>query len=106
MRVRNPRLPGDVCKGAIAIVVIEDVGCAIVIVGMAVGSKARTLFPTVAVGLEGPVEIASHEQIEFAIVVVIEETRARAPATCSYSGLVCDVSECAVPVAQVPNSSA
>ena len=54
-------------------------GHAVVVVGMAIGAIAWLLLAAVAVGLKAPLHVARDEQIELAVVVVVEEPRARAP---------------------------
>ncbi len=87
VRVGDARILRDVGECAVTIIPEKDVGDAFEVVGMAV--SLVTGFPLAAVNvlLEGPIQIAAHEQVELAVVVVVEEARARAPTGGGYSRL-------------------
>ena len=85
---------------------IEDVGHALEVVGVAVGAVARLLLAAVAVVLEAPLHVARDEQIELAVVVVVEEPGARAPAAGRHAGPRGDVGERAVAVVAVERVAA
>ena len=101
-----PAFDGHVGERAVAVVAIEDVGDPVEVVGMTVGAVAGLLLPAIAVVLERPVEIAGDEQIEPAVVVVIEEAGARAPSAGGDAGLPGDVGERAVPVVAIERVAA
>src|SRR4029077_5261403 len=54
----------------VPVVVIEDVGNAIVIVRMTVRAVTRPSLSAIAVGLKAPINVAGDEKIELAIVVI------------------------------------
>ena len=54
---------------------------------MTVGLISGLLFAARDALLKGPAEIPADEQIEFAVIVVVEEARARAPARRRYACL-------------------
>src|SRR4029077_12231858 len=71
----------NIGEGAVSIVVIENIRQAVVVIWMAVGTNAvRRSFPTEAIRLKRPVDVARHKQVKLPVIVVIEEPRARAPA--------------------------
>ena len=75
---------------------------------MAIRPVARTSLPAVAVSLESPIHVARDEDVQLAIIVVIEETRARTPAAGGDPGFLCDIGErtiCVLMVEPVPELS-
>ena len=80
---------------------IEDVRDALEIVGVAVGPQAGFLFSTIAVVPEAPIHITGHEEVEVAVIVVIEEPGARTPSASDNSGALRYVGERAVPIVMV-----
>ena len=99
-------LRGNVGKCSVAVVVIEDVGGASKIVGVTVGAQAGFLFSPIAVVPEAPIYITGHEEVEAAVVVVIEEPGARAPSAGGNSSALRDVGERAVPIVVVERVAA
>src|SRR5262249_12610358 len=93
---------GDVCKGAIAIVVIERVARAFQSARATLHVNAAVL----AVGsrsecrqiIQVKVHIVRHHQIEIAVAIVISKGSPRGPAAVSDAGLRCHVGESAVAV--------
>ena len=69
---------------------------AVEIVRVAVGAVARLLLPAMAVVLEGPLEITGDEQIEVAVVVVVEEPGAGTPPAGTDAGAGGHVGERAI----------
>src|SRR5947208_7266775 len=100
-RVSNASLRGNVGKCSVPIIVIEDVRDALKIVGMAVGPQAGFLFSTIAVVPEAPIHITGHEEVEVAVIVVIEKPGARTPSASDNSGAFRYVGERAVPIVMV-----
>src|SRR2546430_7562192 len=100
-RVSNASLRGNVGKCSVPIIVIEDVRDALEIVGVAVGPQAGFLFSTIAVVPEAPIHITGQEEVEVAVIVVIEEPGARTPSASDNSGALRYVGERAVPIVMV-----
>src|SRR5207302_489908 len=91
VRIRYTGFGGDIGERAVAIVVIEDVRHAVVIVGMTVGAETGSLLSAIAIRLKGPVHISSNQQIEFAVIVVIEESSACAPSSRAHTRPLGDI---------------
>ncbi len=104
--VGDASLRGNVGKCSVAVVVIEDVGGASKIVGVTVGAQAGFLFSAIAVVPEAPIYITGHEEVEAAVVVVIEEPGARAPSAGGNSSAIRDVGERAIPIVVVERVAA
>src|SRR5439155_827561 len=100
-RATHARRVGHILEAAFAVVVKEDVRDALKIVGMAVGPQARFLFSTIAVVPEAPIHITGHEEVEVAVIVVIEKPGARTPSASDNSGAFRYVGERAVPIVMV-----
>src|SRR6185436_20396485 len=98
---REARLRGDVLERAVAVVAIEHARRRLVVVGVAVRAVAGLLLAAVAVPLEAPQDVTRDEQVEAAVVVVVEEPRARAPTRAAHAGPGGDVGEGAVAVVAV-----
>ena len=73
---------------------------------MTVSAIPRLGFPTVPVDTKGPVHVAGDEEVEPAVVVVVQEPGAGAPLSRSHSGGFRHVRERAVPVVTVERVSA
>ena len=78
-RRRDAGLRRDVGERAVAVVAVQEVRRGIEIVRVTVGAVAWLVLAAMAVLLEAPLQIAGHEQIEAAVVVVVEEPGAGAP---------------------------
>ena len=91
---------------AVAVVAIEDVGQSLEVVGVTVSAIPRLGFPTVSIGTKGPVHVARDEEVEPAVVVVVQESGAGAPLSRSHSGDFRHVDERAVPVVTIERVSA
>src|SRR5207245_4640306 len=89
--IGDTRLLRNVGEGAVAVIVIQNVGDAVIVVGMTVGTVAGLLLPAVAVGFETPIQVARDEDVELAVVVVIEEPGTRAPAARSNRGCLASI---------------
>src|SRR6266480_332623 len=83
---------------SVRIIVIEDVRDALKIVGVTIGPQAGFLSSTIAVVPEAPIHITCHEEVEVAVIVVIEKPGARTPSASDNSGAFRYVSERAVGV--------
>src|SRR5207244_4777244 len=105
MRIRDSGFLGNIRKRSVSIVVIENVGHTFVIVRMAVSTISRPLLSAKAVGFEAPVHITCDEEIELAVVVVIEEPCAGAPAACTDSGFSGHVSKRSVSIVVIQGVS-
>src|SRR6266536_4414601 len=73
---------------------------------MAVSAAAGLMLAAEPVLIETPVEIARHKQVQPAVVVVIEEARARAPAPGCHAGPRGGIGESAIAVVAVERVSA
>ena len=104
--IGDTRLLRNVGEGAVAVIVIQNVGDAVIVVGMTVGTVAGLLLPAVAVGLETPIQVARNEDVELAVVVVIEEPGTRAPAAGCNTGCLGDIGKRAVSVVMVERVAA
>jgi hypothetical protein len=65
---------------------------------MAVRAITGPLLSAIAVGLKVPIQVTCDEQVQFAVIVIVKESRARAPSASTYSCLLCHISKGAVPV--------
>src|SRR6266436_1651516 len=63
----NPRVAANVAEGPVAIIVIEDTRRCTELVGPAVDAKARAAKKVMS---DVPVEVARHEQIQLAVIIV------------------------------------
>src|SRR5437879_12975994 len=73
---------------------------------MAVGAAAGLMLAAEPVLIETPVQVARHKQVQPAVVVVVEEARARAPAPGCQAGPRSDIGESAITVVAVKRVSA
>ena len=69
----------DIGESAVAVVVIERWRLAVEIVGMAIAAHARAAVATIEVALRRPVDVVGDDEIESAVIVVIEPRGARCP---------------------------
>src|SRR5437016_14558389 len=65
----NPRVAANVAEGPVAIIVIEDARRGAELIGPAVDAKTRAAENVVR---DVPVEIPGHEQIQLAVVIVMQ----------------------------------
>jgi hypothetical protein len=72
-------LAGDIGERAVAVIAIQNVGDAGVIIGMTVSPAARFTLAAEAVIGETPLQVARDKNIEPAIIVEIEEAGAGTP---------------------------
>src|ERR1700730_2175164 len=99
MRTGDSGLLRNISEGAVSIVVIENIRQAVVVIWVAVGTNAvRRSFPTEAIRLKRPVDVARHKQVKLPVIVVIEEPRARAPATTFDAGFFGDIGKGSIAV--------
>ena len=68
---------------------------------MTIGAVAGLLLAAVAIRSEAPFDVARDEQIEPAVVVVVEEAGAGAPAACRDAGALRHVGERAVAIVAI-----
>ena len=73
---------------------------------MTVGAVTGLLLPAIPVGPEAPIHVASDEEVEPAVVVVVEEPGARAPSAGRHTGAFRDVGERAVAIVAIERVSA
>src|SRR5882762_3417993 len=106
IRIGDSRLGGNVGEGAVAIVAVENVGNTVIVVGMTIGAVTRSALAAVAVGAKSPIDVTGHEQVELAVIVVVEESGARAPPAGGDSGRFRDVGERAISVVVVQRVAA
>ena len=85
-RLRDGRRGRHIGERPIAVVVEQQVGHALEVVRMAVRPVARLFPAAVTVVLKRPLHVARDEQIEAAVVVVVEEAGAGAPAAARDAG--------------------
>src|SRR5205085_10282674 len=77
-----------------------------IVVRMAVGAMAWPLLAAAPVGGERPVDVARDEQVEGAVVVVVEEAGAGTPAAAADPGALRHVGEGAVAVVAIQRVAA
>src|SRR6266852_8786562 len=81
----------------------DQIGNRVELVGMAVGAISGLMQSAIDVGGEVPLYVASHDQVEAAIAIVVHETGAGAPSTAAHASLGGNVSKSAVTVVVVKN---
>src|ERR1019366_7729776 len=97
---------GHLGEGAVAVVVVENWGFAVVIGRVAIATHSRTLAAAIIVAFRRPIHVVGHYQVEKAVVVVIEPGGARRPlAGVGDSGMSRHIGKGAVPVVVVQNRS-
>src|SRR5262249_34594680 len=104
--IRDSGLFGHVRKGSVAVVLIQNIGHAFVVIRMTIRPIARSVFSADAVGLEAPIEIASHEKIKLAIVIVVKKSCACAPTARANSRLLSHISEGAIAIVVIQDIAA
>ena len=77
---------------------IQNVGHALVIVGMAVCAQTGRFLSAISIGVERPVHVASDKEVELSVIVVIEKARACAPPSTGDACVFGDVCECTVSI--------
>src|SRR5262249_41440562 len=65
---------GNVLKGAVAVVVEDQVSCRWKLVRMTITAISRTLITAVLVLGEVPVKISGDDQVKMAVAIVVDET--------------------------------
>src|SRR5205085_2816030 len=104
--VRDAGLLGDVGERPVPGVVEQQVGHALIVVRMAVGAVTGLLLAAAAVGGERPGHVARDEQVEQAVVVVVEEAGAGAPAAAANARPLRHVRKGAVAVVAIQRVAA
>ena len=104
-RARKPALLRYVREGAIAVVMKNKVRNSVELVGMAVSAIAGLVLAAKNVGAEVPFQVAGNDQIEAAVAIIVDKTRARAPTAAAHAGLCSNVGKGAVAVIVIKNVS-
>ena len=94
--LRNFGLAGHILEGAVAPVSVERVRKPLVLTGMTIDAQVPRAIPAELVALGGPVHVVHHEQIQPAIVVVVEPARGDRPGVVRHARFGGDVLEPAV----------
>ena len=97
---------GHVGEGAVAVVVVESVGQAIIEIGMAMEQSARPWIAACRLFFRIPRHVIDHEQVEPAVAIVIEPAGGHGPGFAVNPSLGRDVFEGAVAAVAVENVAA
>src|ERR1041384_4312506 len=96
----NSRGGADIAKTAVAFIVKQQVRRALIPVGPAVGMYGCAAEDIV---VEIVSQVSADKGIQFAIVIIIDETRRYRPAAPAYSGLARNIGKCSVAIVAVEN---
>src|SRR5215472_16466883 len=103
----NARSLADISEGAIVVVVVKPGFLTTVVSRMTIRAVPLTVFSTPNVRFRRPLDVVSHNQIEPAILVVIEPSCAGGPsALIGHTGLCGYIGKGAIAIVQVENGSA